>query len=84
LGARNFDVSLLEKIGGEFEKKYGCDPRTNPKARLRMLEGIEKSRIILSANIESSVNIECLLEDNDLSRSVSRTEFEEIIAPNIT
>lgn len=84
LGARNFDKSLLEKIGGEFEKKYGCDPRTNPKARLRMLESIEKARIILSANQESSVNIECLLEDNDLQRNISRTEFEEMIASNVT
>lgn len=83
LGARNFDKSLVEKIGGEFEKKYGCDPRTNPKARLRMLESIEKARIILSANQESSVNIECLLEDNDLSRSITRAEFEEMIAGNI-
>jgi hypothetical protein len=35
-----------------------------------MLETIEKARIILSANIESGINIECLLEENDLSRNL--------------
>ena len=48
-----------------------------------MLETIEKARIILSANIEAGINVECLLEDNDLQRSLKRDEFEEIIQPNI-
>jgi molecular chaperone DnaK (HSP70) len=48
-----------------------------------MLDTIEKARIILSANQEASINIECLIEDYDLSRSLKRAEFEEIIAPNI-
>lgn len=48
-----------------------------------MLESIEKARIILSANQESSVNIECLLEDNDLQRNINRAEFEEMIASNV-
>lgn len=26
-GARNIDYLLLEKLGGEFAKKYGADPR---------------------------------------------------------
>jgi heat shock protein 4 len=27
LGARNFDYLLCDILGGEFAKKYGCDPR---------------------------------------------------------
>jgi heat shock protein 4 len=42
LGARNMDVLLLEKLGGEFAKKVGADPRKNVRARLRMLDVIEK------------------------------------------
>lgn len=34
LGARNFDASILNKIGQEFFDKYKVDPRTNPKARI--------------------------------------------------
>jgi molecular chaperone DnaK (HSP70) len=49
-----------------------------------MLEWIEKARIILSANAEAGINIESLIEDYDLSWSISRTEFEEIIKPNLS
>ena len=27
VGARQIDYALFELLGGEFEKKYGCDPR---------------------------------------------------------
>lgn len=66
MGARNFDASILNKIGQEFFDKYKVDPRTNPKARIRMLDSIEKARIILSGINESSINIECLVDDYDL------------------
>ena len=42
LGARNLDYIMAEKLGGDFEKKYGCDPRKGPRTRLRLLDGIEK------------------------------------------
>ena len=42
VGARNFDQLLVEILGGEFAKKYGCDPRKNARSRIRMLDGIEK------------------------------------------
>lgn len=83
LGGRNFDFLLLNIIGAEFKNKFGCDPVKAPKARLRMLDVIEKTRKMLSANSESSVNIECLLEDEDLHRNISRDELELLIQPNI-
>jgi heat shock 70kDa protein 4 len=83
LGGRNFDFLLLNIIGAEFKAKFGCDPVKAPKARLRMLDVIEKTRKMLSANSESSVNIECLLEDEDLHRNIGREELEVLIQPNI-
>jgi len=83
LGGRNFDAYLLDIIGGDFNKKFGCDPRKAPKARLRMLDQIEKTRKILSANSEGSVNIECLLEDEDLNRNITRDELEELVKPKL-
>jgi heat shock protein 4 len=65
-GARNFDDLILEKLGAEFTKKYGVDPRKNVRARLRMLDVIEKQRKILSANQEATIHLESLLEDEDL------------------
>ena len=83
LGARNFDYLLTDLLGEEFTKKHGCDPRKNIRSRLRMLDVIEKQRKILSANIEATIHLESLLEDEDLHKNLKRTEFEELIAPLI-
>jgi molecular chaperone DnaK (HSP70) len=60
IGCRNIDYILVDKFGEEFNKKFGCDPRKNIRARLRMLETIEKQRMILSAILETTLIIECL------------------------
>jgi heat shock protein 4 len=81
LGGRDFDCLIMEKLGGEFEQKFGCDPREAPRGRLRMMEGIEKARKILSADKEASINIDFLMEEEDMNRNLKRDEFEEIIDP---
>jgi heat shock protein 4 len=81
LGARNMDYLLVEKLGAEFAKKVGSDPRKNIRCRLRMLDVIEKQRKILSGNKEATVHLESLLEDEDLHRNLKREEFEEMIQP---
>lgn len=53
----------------------------NEKAKLRMLDAIEKLRKTLSANSEANINIECLMEDEDLFYNFKREELEQIIAP---
>jgi len=72
IGARNFDYLLVDKLGEEFTKKYGCDPRKNVRATLRMLDIIEKQRKILSANLEATIHLESLLEDEDLHKNLKR------------
>jgi heat shock protein 4 len=59
---------LFQKFSDEFEKKYGCDPRTAVKPRLRMLDSIEKMRKLLTLNKESEINCESLMEDEDYNR----------------
>jgi len=71
-------------LAQEFEKKYGCDPRESPRCRIRMLEAIEKMRKILSSNSEASVNLESLMEDEDLNKTVKRSDLEELIDPVIS
>lgn len=83
LGARSFDYTLMKKLAHEFEAKYGCNPLETPKTRLRLLEAIEKGRIMLSANQEVQINVECLMEDEDLSRHLTRDEFIVMIEPDL-
>ena len=52
LGARQIDLQLLELLGGEFFKKYGCDPRENIRCRLRLLDSIEKVRELVKVGRE--------------------------------
>ena len=84
LGARDLDWALMEYYSDIFNKQNGMNPRKNDKARLRLLDAIEKQRKVLSANIEANINIEYLMEDYDLNHTLSREKFEEIIAPIIT
>lgn len=53
----------------------------NEKAKLRMLDTIEKVRKTLSANSEANLGIESLMEDEDMNYNIKRTELEELITP---
>lgn len=67
-------------LGGEFAKKYGCDPRESVRCRLRMLDSIEKVRKLLSGNKEADVHCESLMEDEDLHKNIKRDDLEELVA----
>lgn len=77
------DALLVEKLGEEFTKKYGADPRKNVRCRLRMLDVIEKQRKILSGVKDATIHLESLLEDEDLHKNLNRQEFEDLIQPMI-
>ena len=81
LGARDFDWAILDLVGGEFQKKFGGDPRKNPRCIVRMLEAIEKTRKMLSSVPDSPLNIDYLLDEEDLNRLIKRDEFEQLIDP---
>ena len=81
LGARQIDFLLFELLGGEFEKKFGCDPRGSIRCRLRLLDSIEKARKLLTSNKETDVICEALMEDQDMKRHLSRDELEKLIEP---
>lgn len=84
LGARQIDFLLFDLLGGEFAKKYGCDPRKSVRCRLRLLDSIEKARKLLSGNKEAEINCEALMEDEDLRKNMKREELEELMGPFIT
>lgn len=83
LGARNMDALLVDKLGEDFTKKFGSDPRKNVRCRLRMLDVIEKQRKILSGVKDATIHLESLLEDEDLHKNINRQEFEDLIQPMI-
>jgi molecular chaperone DnaK (HSP70) len=80
-GARDFDYYLMQHFSNVFQKKYGCNPMSSVKTRLRMMEAISKTRKILTGNREAGLSIESLMEDEDLNCNLTRDEFESIVAP---
>lgn len=80
LGTRDFDWELLKFYAGIIKQQYGAEVISKDKARLRLLDAIEKQRKILSANSDATINVDCVAEDNDLSYTLTREKFEEIVA----
>lgn len=84
LGARNIDWNVFEHYCQMFEQESGgLQVQTNKKAKLRLLEAIEKQRKVLSANAEGWVNIEYLMEDIDFNTKLVREELDKFAAPFI-
>lgn len=81
LGARKIDYQLFEIFAAEFAKKHGCDPRDDKRARLRMLDAIEKMRKLLTANKDAEINCESLMEDQDFRKMFKRSDLETLMDP---
>lgn len=79
VGGRDVDNLLADFFSRDFIAKYKLDPRTNPKALLRLLAEVEKMKKQMSANsTRLPLNIECFMNDTDVQSSIQRTDMEEI------
>lgn len=81
LGGRDFDELLVEHYAKEFTQKYKIDINSNAKAKFRLRQACEKVKKILSANSVTVLNVECIMDDKDVSAQVQRSDFEEWAAP---
>lgn len=92
LGARNMDLKLAEKILQDFFRKNKLlyDSLNNntkinvkPKQYYRLLESIATARKTLTANEETTINLESFYQDYDLNYRLSRKDFEESITEEV-
>ncbi|XP_005102694.1 heat shock 70 kDa protein 4 [Aplysia californica] len=82
LGGRDFDELLASHMTEEFKKKYKVDAKTRPKAYIRLTQECEKLKKLMSANVQPiPLNIECFMDDKDVTASMDRAAFEEMAAP---
>lgn len=81
IGGRDIDYALLTHFAEEFKGKYKVDVMSNPKATFRLSAGCEKLKKVLSANAESPLNVESLMNDIDASSKLSRDQLEALIQP---
>lgn len=80
-GGRDFDYAIANHFADEFKGKYKIDVRENPKAFYRVLTASEKVKKVLSANTSAPINIESVMNDVDVSSSLTREELEEYVKP---
>ena len=82
-GAREFDYLIAEKLSYEFQKRYGIDPLDSPKAKISLINAINKSRKTLTVNKEVTISVDSLMDGQDLTYNLTRKEFENIISPTL-
>uniref|UniRef100_A0AAQ5XJM8 Heat shock protein 4 like n=1 Tax=Amphiprion ocellaris TaxID=80972 RepID=A0AAQ5XJM8_AMPOC len=81
LGGRNFDETLVDYFCEEFKGKYKLNVRDNPRALLRLHQECEKLKKLMSANSSDlPLNIECFMNDIDVSSRMNRMQFEDMCA----
>ncbi|XP_067999278.1 heat shock protein 105 kDa isoform X2 [Melanerpes formicivorus] len=81
LGGRNFDGKLVDYFCAEIKSKYKLDPKTKVRALLRLYQECEKLKKLMSSNsTDIPLNIECFMNDTDVSGKMNRSQFEELCA----
>uniref|UniRef100_A0A7M4EM44 Heat shock 70 kDa protein 4 n=1 Tax=Crocodylus porosus TaxID=8502 RepID=A0A7M4EM44_CROPO len=79
LGGRKFDEMLVGYFCEEFGKKYKLDIKTKIRPLLRLHQECEKLKKLMSANASDlPMNIECFMNDIDVSGTMNRSEFLEM------
>ncbi|CAI2349685.1 unnamed protein product [Caenorhabditis sp. 36 PRJEB53466] len=82
VGGLWFDALIREHFRKEFKTKYGIDAATQPRPWLRLLDECERVKKQMSANqTPIPLNIECFMDDKDVTGKMQRQEFEELAAP---
>uniref|UniRef100_A0A667YRW2 Heat shock protein 4b n=1 Tax=Myripristis murdjan TaxID=586833 RepID=A0A667YRW2_9TELE len=81
LGGKDFDEALVRHFCEEFSKKYKLDVKSKPRALVRLYQECEKLKKLMSANSSDlPLNIECFMNDIDVSGKLNRADFEEMCA----
>lgn len=76
LGGRNLDEALVDYFCEEFKNKYKLNVKENPRALLRLHQECEKLKRLMSANSSDlPLNIECFMNDIDVSGRMNRYHF---------
>jgi len=87
LGGRDFDSVIAEWIATKFEEKYkgklSDSPRNKPKVMLKLGVAAEKAKKTLSpAGVkEARINLECLMDDLDVSLCLKAEEYRAMCEP---
>ncbi|KAM3176602.1 hypothetical protein ACTXT7_006223 [Hymenolepis weldensis] len=79
LGGRDFDMAIFKHLVMEIQERYKLNVMSNKKARVRLMKACDKLKKVMSTNsTEIPINVECLIEDTDVSCKMKREFFESL------
>lgn len=82
VGGYQFDLNLANWLADEYDnqpsRKGKARSRDSPAAMAKLIKEANRAKEVLSANKETSVYVEALMDDRDLKATVLRSKFEEI------
>lgn len=78
LGGEDFDLRLLHHFIREIKEKFENDITTHPRVVRRLKKQVERVKLALSSEEETTIQIDSLLEDFNFYSSISRACFEEM------
>ncbi|XP_029641449.1 heat shock 70 kDa protein 4-like [Octopus sinensis] len=82
LGGRDFDQVLVEYFIEDFKQRYKLDVRSKVKPLIRLKSECEKMKKLMSATTQPvQLNIECFMEDKDVTGKLVREVFEDMCQP---
>ena len=74
LGGRDFDYSIFEHLGKEFDARYRLDVRSSAKASARLLLECERLKRQMSVStFDVPFGIECFMQDTDVASKINRS-----------
>jgi len=83
LGGEDFDMRVIEYLTSEFQKESGVDITTDPLAMQRLKEAAEKSKIELSTQQQTEVNLPYITADSTgpkhLNIKLTRAKLESLV-----
>jgi len=78
LGGEDFDHRVLDYAQKLIKKKHSSDISKNKSAIQKLKTEIEKAKRTLSSSVQSTMEIEELVEGIDFKESLTRAKFEEL------
>src|SRR5210317_1534189 len=83
LGGEDFDMRVIEYLSAEFERESGVDITADPLAMQRLKEAAEKSKIELSTQQQTEVNLPYITADSTgpkhLNIKLTRAKLESLV-----
>jgi len=78
LGGEDFDLRVVDYFSKMIKEKHQKDIKSDPKAFQKLKMAVERGKRILSAEVETLIDIEGLIEGVDFKQKLTRAKFEDL------